>query len=86
MKALLLCGFWAALGGALSLRADITYSEKIHYNAGTLIDMAKRLASVPMTAPTAPSFLDQTFSVYVKGNKMARVGDKTTTIIDLGAG
>jgi hypothetical protein len=86
MKALLVCGLWASLGGALFLRADVTYTESVHYNGGTLIDMARNMSHFPMTAATVPSFQDQTYTVYVKGNKMARVGEKTVTITDFDAG
>jgi len=76
----------AALGGALSLRADVTYIDKVHYNGGTMIDMAKKMASSPMGARMGQSFQDRTYTVYVKGNKMARVSETTTTIMDYDAG
>lgn len=86
MKTLLVYGFVAALGGALSLRADVTYIDKVHYNGGTLIDMAKKMSATPMGARMGQSFQDRTYTVYVKGNKMARVSEATTTIMDYDAG
>jgi hypothetical protein len=86
MKTLLVCGLAAALGGALSLRADVTYTDKVHYNGGTVVDMVKKMAGGPMGARMGQSFQDRTYTVYIKGNKMARVSEATTTIMDYDAG
>jgi hypothetical protein len=86
MKTLLVCGLAAALGGARSLRADVTYTDKVHYNGGTMVDTVKKMAGGPMGARMGQSFQDRTYTVYVKGNKMARVSDTTTTIMDYDAG
>jgi hypothetical protein len=86
MKALLAYGLVGALGGALSMQADVTYISKLHYNGGALIDMMKKMSASPTGARLAQSFQDRTYTVYVKGNKMARVGEANTTITDYDAG
>jgi hypothetical protein len=76
--------------GAGSLLADVTYTEQVHYNGGTLIDMMKNMQNGPMgqmmQGRGGQAFQDQTYTVYIKGNKQARVGTNNTTIIDLDAG
>jgi len=86
MKTLLVYGLAAALGGALSLRADVTYTDKVHYNGGTMVEMVRKMAGGPMGARMGQSFQDRTYTVYIKGNKMARVSETTTTIMDYDAG
>ena len=86
MKTAMVCALGAALTGALTLWADVTYTETVHYKGGTMIDMAKSMANNPMTARMGQAFEDQSYTIYIKGNKMARVGKNTTTITDLDAG
>lgn len=86
MKSAFVCVLAAALAGPFCLSADVTYSETVHFNGGTLVDMAKSMASNPMTARMGQAFQDQSYTIYVKGNKMARVGTNSTTITDLDAG
>ncbi|MFL6415402.1 MAG: hypothetical protein ACJ74Y_07005 [Bryobacteraceae bacterium] len=73
------------------LWADATYTETTKYTGGTLIEMTQRMASNPILGRLAggrlqSAFQDQTSTVFVKGAKMARVGQATTTIFDLDAG
>ncbi|HEX8818057.1 MAG TPA: hypothetical protein VF753_21390 [Terriglobales bacterium] len=76
-----------ALGLCLALQssafADFQYSETTKVTGGSMVDMAKFASrfskgSKPITDPT-------TSSIYVKGNRMARVNDQNTEIIDLDA-
>ncbi len=84
------CLFLVALCGAGTLLADVTYTEQVHFNGGTLIDMMKNMQNGPMAQAMqgrgGQAFQDQTYTIYIKGNKMARVGANNTTIIDLDAG
>jgi hypothetical protein len=73
------------------LWADVTYTETTKYTGGTLLEMTQRMASNPIMGRLAggrlqSAFQDQTATVYVKGAKMARVGQALTTIFDLDAG
>jgi hypothetical protein len=76
-----------ALGLCLAVQtsafADFQYSETTKVTGGSLVDMAKFASRFgkggkPITDPT-------TSSVYVKGNKMARVNPDNAEIIDLDA-
>jgi hypothetical protein len=76
-----------ALGLCLAVQssafADFQYSETTKVTGGSLVDMAKfasafNKGSKPITDPT-------TSSIYVKGNKMARVHPDSTEVIDLDA-
>jgi hypothetical protein len=57
-----------------------------------LIDMVQKMASMPMMGRMMggngmkQAFEDQSYEVYVKGNKMARIGLRISTIYDLDAG
>ena len=44
------------------------------------------LANGPMGEIMGQAFQDQTYALYVKGNKMARIGSLTSTITNLDAG
>ena len=66
--------------------ADASYSETVHYEGGSLVEMMHNMANGPMGRMAGQAFQDQTFAVYVKGNKMARIGTNTSTITDLDAG
>jgi hypothetical protein len=60
------------------------------FTGGTMVEMMKRMANNPMLGrrggAMAAAFQDQTFTVYIKGSKMARIGPVTSTIMDLDAG
>jgi hypothetical protein len=76
---------------ASSLFADVTYDQTVKFTGGTVLDIAKMMAKNPMMgrkggANMAAAFQDQTFTVYIKGSKMARIGPNASTITDLDAG
>jgi len=76
-----------AVAGLMS--ADVTYSQTTKYEGGALIDMMQKMASMPMMGKMMGSsrqaFEDQSYDIYIKGNKMARWGKLTSTIYDLDA-
>ena len=82
----LLAGFSAAL-----LPADASYTQVTKFTGGTAVEMAKKMANMPMIGRLGggamrEAFEDQHYDVYVKGNKMARLGGVISTIYDLDAG
>jgi len=89
MNLCLRLGASAVLAIAL-LPADVTFQEATTFEGGTLVDMMKKMASMPMMGRmmggSRQAFEDQTYDVYIKGNKMARWGKATSTIYDLDAG
>ncbi len=68
------------------LFADASYSEAVRYEGGSLVEMMRGMANGPMGKMMSQAFQDQTYAVYLKGNKMARIGPNTSTITDLDAG
>ena len=82
-------GFVAALT-ATSLLADVTFDQTVKFTGGTMIEMVHRMANNPMLGRKgggfANAFQDQTYTIYIKGSKMARIGATTSTITDLDAG
>lgn len=68
------------------LPADVTYTQTTKFEGGTLVDMMQKMASNPMMARMGNAFQDQSYDVYLKGNKMARLGKSNATIYDLDAG
>ncbi len=72
------------------LLADASYSETVKYEGGTLVEMLRGMANGPMGkmmgGRMGQAFQDQTYTVYLKGNKMARIGSINSTITDLDAG
>ncbi len=91
LKAVTTAVLMLALAASQSALADVTYTETTKYTGGTLIEMTQRMASNPIMGRLgggrlAAAFQDQTSTTFVKGNKMARVGNLTTTIFDLDAG
>jgi hypothetical protein len=87
---------WILRGGlAFSLAAgylvaDVSYQETVRYTGGALVDMSKSMQGGLMGkmvgAKLGKALQDHTSKVYLKGNKMARVGPTVTSIIDLDAG
>ncbi|HEX3682483.1 MAG TPA: hypothetical protein VHU83_08055 [Bryobacteraceae bacterium] len=75
---------------ATSLLADVTFDQTVKFTGGSMIEMMRRMANNPMLGRKggafANAFQDQTYTVYVKGSKMARIGASTSTITDLDAG
>ncbi len=84
----------AAVLGALAatyLLADVTYTQSMKFTGGTLRDAIQRMASNPILGRIGGgslknAFQDQNFTTYIKGPKMARIGDTFSTIYDLDAG
>ncbi|MBV9502334.1 MAG: hypothetical protein JO138_23445 [Acidobacteriaceae bacterium] len=73
------------------LLADVTYNQTVKYTGGTLLDLVHRMANMPMIGRMGgggmrAAFQDQTFNVFIKGAKMARLGQSLSTIYDLEAG
>src|SRR4030088_3206317 len=90
MKVCLQIGLLASLSAGL-LAADSSYTQVTKFTGGTAIDMAKKMASMPLIGRMGGgamknAFEDQHSDVYVKGNKMARLGGMISTIYDLDAG
>src|SRR6478609_5711040 len=88
MKVCLQIGLLAGLSAAL-LSADASYTQVTKFTGGTAIDMAKKMADMPLIGRMGGlrnAFEDQRYEVYVKGNKMARLGGMISTIYDLDAG
>jgi TolA-binding protein len=90
MKVCLQIALLAGLSAAL-LSADATYTQVTKFTGGTAVDMAKKMANMPMIGRMGGgamknAFEDQHYDVYVKGNKMARLGGMISTIYDLDAG
>ncbi|HEY3937270.1 MAG TPA: hypothetical protein VGL97_07555 [Bryobacteraceae bacterium] len=71
------------------LAADVTYNQTTKFIGGSLIEMTKKMASMPMLGRMGgmrQAFEDQHYDIYVKGNKEARIGSLSSTIYDLDAG
>ena len=71
------------------LPADVTFTQTTKFEGGTLVDMMQKMASNPIMSRMGnmqQAFQDQTYDVYVKGNKMARWGKMNSMIYDLDAG
>lgn len=70
--------------------ADVSYQETVQYTGGSLIDMMRGLSNSPMGklmgGRLSKGLKDQTWKVYLKGNKLARIGGDSSTLIDLDAG
>lgn len=78
----------AVLAASL-MSADTTFTQVTKYEGGTMVDMMKKMANMPMMGrmmgANRQTFEDQTSEVFIKGNKMARWGQLTSTIYDLDA-
>jgi hypothetical protein len=73
------------------LTADATYTQTTKFTGGSLIEMTKKMASMPLLGKMGggglkQAFDDQHYDIYVKGNKEARIGTMLSTIFDLDAG
>lgn len=76
---------------ASSLLADVTYNQTTKFTGGSMLEMMRRMASNPIMGRLGGgnlknAFQDQVYTVYVKGNKMARIGSLNSMICDLDAG
>jgi|GEM_PF-3300174 len=85
MKVFLRFGAAAAISVAI-LGADVTYTQTAKFEGGSLVEMMQKMASMPMMGRMKQAFEDQHYNVFVKGNKMARWSQMTSSIYDLDAG
>lgn len=90
MKVCLQIGLLAGLSAGF-LFADASYTQVTKFTGGTAIDMAKKMADMPLIGRMGGgamknAFEDKRDEVYVKGNKMAHLGSTFSTIYDLDAG
>src|SRR5450631_4465302 len=75
--------FTVCLAVAPSLLADFTYHETTKITGGAIVGMMKMVSAFSSQARKVGEPVVST--VYSKGNKMARVNDNDTEIIDLDA-
>ena len=73
------------------LFGDVTYEQSIRYTGGTMLNVVRKMANSPTHGSSGggdlkAEFQDQNFTVYVKGPKMARIGNSLSLIYDLDAG
>jgi len=90
MNLCLRIGLLAGLAASWLL-ADVSYEQTTKFTGGSLIEMTKKMASMPMIGRMGGGALkqayeDQHFNIYLKGNKEARLGPSFSTIYDLDAG
>jgi hypothetical protein len=76
---------------AYGLLGDVTYHQTTKFTGGSLIEMVKKMASMPLMGRMGggamkTAFNDQQHDVYVKGNKLASIGPVTSILYDLDAG
>ncbi len=76
---------------ACALFGDVTYHQTTKFTGGSLVDMMKKMAAMPMMGRMGGgamknAFADQQQEVYIKGNKMASIGPVMSTLYDLDAG
>jgi hypothetical protein len=90
MKSLLRTGI-LCVACAASLLGDVTFNQSVKFTGGTMVETMRRMASNPMLGrfgggAMKNAFTDQSYTVYVKGSKMARSGETLSFIYDLDAG
>jgi hypothetical protein len=89
MKLRILIGV-ALLSGAQGLFADVSYQETVQYTGGSLVEMMRGMQGGLMGKMIGNrmgrALQDKTFKIYLKGNKMARISDDLSMIIDTDAG
>jgi hypothetical protein len=90
MKRLLRCSL-LALPAVARLFGDVTYNQSIRYTGGTMLTVVHRMANDPAHGGSSggdlqAQFQDQTFTVYLKGSKMARIGNSLSLIYNLEVG
>jgi hypothetical protein len=78
------------LAGAGYVLGDVSYEESVRYTGGSLVNMMRSMGSGIMGKMAGgrmnKALQDQTYKVYLKGSKMARLGPDTSMIFDLDAG
>ena len=79
-----------AMISSVCLLGDVSYKETVRFTGGSIVEMMHNMANSPIGklagGKIATAMQDQTYRVYVKGAKMARLGSLTSTIIDMDAG
>ncbi len=90
MKALLRITLLTAIA-AVCLFGDVTYDQSTKFTGGSLLDVMRGMANNPILGRMGggamkTAFQDQNFKIYVKGSKMAKIGELTSMIYDLDAG
>ncbi|MGI9073378.1 MAG: hypothetical protein ACR2JB_19185 [Bryobacteraceae bacterium] len=73
------------------LFGDVTYDQNVRYTGGTMLNIVRKMASNPTPRSSGAGdlqaeFQDQKFTVYLKGPKMARVGNSLSLLYDIDAG
>jgi hypothetical protein len=76
---------------ATQIFADVTYTKSVKYTGGSMLGFLRNLVGSPLVqrlvgADLASALEDQSYTVYVKGSKMAQVAGGGSTIYDLDAG
>lgn len=70
--------------------ADITFDQTVKFTGGSMVEMVHRMANNPLLGRKrgglGAAFADQSYTVYIKGSKLARVGTTVSTILDADAG
>jgi hypothetical protein len=90
MRGLLRCSL-LGLSAVACLVGDVTYDQNVRYTGGTTLNIVHKMASTATLGGVSGSdlqaeFQDQKFTVYLKGPKMARIGNSLSLIYDLDAG
>jgi hypothetical protein len=90
MRGILCCSL-LGLSTVVCLFGDVTYDQSVRYTGGTMLNVVRKMASnATLGASSAgdlqAEFQDQKFTVYLKGPKMARIGNSVSLIYDLDAG
>lgn len=76
---------------ACGLLGDVTYQQSTKFTGGSVVDMMKKMADMPLIGRMGggamkTAFSDQQQEVYIKGNKMASMGPLMSILYDLDAG
>lgn len=76
---------------ACGLLGDVSYHQTTKFTGGSLVDMMKKMASMPLIGRMGggamkTAFSDQQQDVYIKGNRMASIGPLMSILYDLDAG
>jgi Asp/Glu/hydantoin racemase len=91
LRSVLRASLLISIAATYLLRADVTYTKSLKYTGGTMLDALRSMAANPVIGRMAGASLgsalhDQNFTVYLKGSKMAQIGDPLSVIFDLDAG
>lgn len=89
MNIVLRAGLLSLLAAA-SLLADVSYTKALSYTGGSMVGFLRNMVNSPLIqrmvgGDFGAALDDQSYTVYVKGSKMAQVTDSGATIYDLDA-